>query len=128
MVLSFFSTYFAKTMMNNCKIRLSLMKARLKNTKRWSKLRRILEFLQKIESSEMFLSKREILRSNGRTGDNLPKRECPAKNRRVGTYGVSSTSEFPEFSGSASTNFGNFGLFFTTTFSSSSLSESSEYI
>ena len=34
----------------------------------------------------MFPSKREISRSNRRTGDNLSKRESPVQNGRVGTY------------------------------------------
>ena len=34
----------------------------------------------------MFASEREISRSNGRTGDNLPKRESTVQNGRVGTY------------------------------------------
>ena len=44
-------------------------------TKRRSNLRYILEFLQKTENLDMFPSKREISRSNRRTGDNLSKRE-----------------------------------------------------
>ena len=35
----------------------------------------------------MFPSKREISRSNGRTGDNLSKQESPVQNGRVGMYG-----------------------------------------
>ena len=46
-----------------------------------------MEFLQKIENLDMFPSKRDISRSNGRTGDNLSKRESPVQNRKVGTYG-----------------------------------------
>ena len=46
----------------------------------------ILELLQKIENLEMFPSKREILRSNGRTGDNLSKWDSPAQNGRIDTY------------------------------------------
>ena len=45
-----------------------------------------MEFFQKIENLDKFPSKQEILRSNGRTGDNLSKRESPVQNKRVGTY------------------------------------------
>ena len=34
----------------------------------------------------MFSSKREISKSNGRTGDNLSKRESPVQKGRVGMY------------------------------------------
>ena len=34
----------------------------------------------------MFPSKREISRSNGRTEDNLSKRESPVQNGRIGKY------------------------------------------
>ena len=43
-----------------------------------------MEFLEKIENLQMFPSKREISRSNRRTGDNLSKRESPVQNGRVG--------------------------------------------
>ena len=46
------------------------------------------EFLQKIENLDMFRSKREISRLNGRTGDNFSKWESPVQNLRVGTYVV----------------------------------------
>ena len=45
-----------------------------------------MEFLEKIENLQMFPSKREISRSNGRTGDSLSKRESPVQNGRVGMY------------------------------------------
>ena len=45
-----------------------------------------MEFLEKTENLQMFPSKREISRSNGRTGDNLSKRESPVQNGRVGMY------------------------------------------
>ena len=45
-----------------------------------------MELLEKIENLQMFPSKWEILRSNGRTGDNFSKRESPVQNRRVGMY------------------------------------------
>ena len=48
----------------------------------------MLEFLQKIENLDMFLSKLEISSSNGRTGDNLSKRESPLQNGRVGAYDI----------------------------------------
>ena len=53
----------------------------------YSNLRYVLEFLQKIENLDMFPSKREISRSNGRMEDNLSKRESPVQNGKVGTYG-----------------------------------------
>ena len=36
---------------------------------------------------DIFTSKREISRSNGRTGDKLSKQESPIQNGRVGTFG-----------------------------------------
>ena len=39
----------------------------------------------------MFPSKREILRSYGKTGDNFSKWESPVQNGRVGTYGFALT-------------------------------------
>ena len=49
-----------------------------------------MKFLQKIEDFDMFPSKQDISRSNGRMGDNLSKRETPVQNGRVGTYGHNS--------------------------------------
>ena len=46
----------------------------------------ISEFLQKIENLDIFPSKREISRWNGRTGDNFSKRESPVQNGRFGKY------------------------------------------
>ena len=96
MILPFFSTYFAKPTINHCKNRLLTwiysvflalpMAVTQLNTRRQSTLRYILEFLQKIEDLDMFPSKRQISGSNGRTGDNLSKRESPVQNGRVGTY------------------------------------------
>ena len=45
-----------------------------------------MEFLQKNENLDMFPSKQEISRSNGRAGDNPSKQESPIQNERVGTY------------------------------------------
>ena len=53
-------------------------------------MRHIWEFLQKIENLDMFPSKREIWRLNGRTGDSVSKRESPVQNGRVGTYVIMS--------------------------------------
>ena len=91
----FFSTYFAKRTMNHCKNRLltwiysvffalPIAVTHLKHQRR-SNLQYILEFLQKIENLDMFSSKREISRSNPRTGDNLSKRDSPVQKGRVGT-------------------------------------------
>ena len=41
----------------------------------------------------MFPSKREISRSDGRTGDNLSERESPIQNGRVGTYASTHSPE-----------------------------------
>ena len=82
--------------MNHCKNRLltwiysvffalPIAVTHLKHQRR-SNLQYILEFLQKIENLDMFPSKREILRSNRRTGDNLSKWEYPVQNGRVETY------------------------------------------
>ena len=56
------------------------------NTEYLANLRYILEFLEKNENLEMFTSKQEILRSNGRTRDNLSKQESPIQNGRVEMY------------------------------------------
>ena len=45
----------------------------------------------------MFLSKREISRSNRRTGDNLSKPESPVQNRRVGMYAPDEMSHVQVF-------------------------------
>ena len=87
-ILSFFSTYFAKPTMNHCKNRLltwiysvfftlPIAVTQLKHQK-----------IEKIENLQMFPSKREISRSNGRTGDNLSKQESPFQNGRVRTYAL----------------------------------------
>ena len=43
-------------------------------------------FYKKNKNLDMFSSKREISRSDGRTGDNVSKRESAVQNGRVGTY------------------------------------------